>query len=58
MIRLDFVLERFSGVSLYVYHTYTKKRLGTNPEPPGATYNHNILSKLTKNRILAFETKN
>ena len=40
MIRLDFVLERFSGVSLYVYHTYTKKRLGANPEPPRAIYNH------------------
>ena len=40
MIRLDFVLERFSGVLLYVYHTYTKKRLRTNPEPPRAIYNH------------------
>lgn len=46
MIRLDFVLERFSGVSLYVYHTYTKKRLGMIPEPPRAVYNHKYSIKV------------
>lgn len=46
MIRLDFVLERFSGVSLYVYHTYTKKRLEANPEPLRAIYNYKYSIKV------------
>ena len=46
MIRLDFVLERFSGVSLYVYHFSPKKRLGANPEPPRTIYNHKYSIKV------------
>ena len=34
--RLDFAGERFLGEGRYIYHFSPKKRLGTNPEPPGA----------------------
>ena len=34
--RLDFAGERFLGEGRYIYHFSLKKRLGTNPEPPGA----------------------
>jgi len=44
--RLDFAGERFLGEGRYIYHFSPKKRLGTNPEPPGAIY------KLMYHRIL------
>ena len=34
--RLDFAGERFLGEGRYIYHFSPKKRLGANPEPPGA----------------------
>ena len=34
--RLDFAGERFLGEGRYIYHFSPKKRLGTNPERPGA----------------------